>query len=97
MPFGTIKFKNINYKNNDLSIYVNDDKLYFGNNKIITSKNLNDYISNGLKIIDGKISSTNTNLFNIPYVLPTFKININNGLLNKSVLAYQNLISNFDN
>ena len=44
MPFGTINFKNINYKNNDLCIYVNNNKLYFGNNNIITSKNLNNYI-----------------------------------------------------
>ena len=97
MPYGTLNFKNSNNKNNDLSLYVNNNKLYFGREKVITSENLNNYISNGLKLIDGKITTSNTNLFNIPFTLPTYKINIIDNKLNKAVLAYQNLISSFEN
>ena len=97
MPYGILTFKNINTKNNDLTLYVNNNKLYFRNENIITSKNLNNYISNGLKLIDGKITTTSTNLFNIPCSLPAYKININNNEFNNCVLAYQNLLSKFDN
>ena len=97
MPYGTLSFKNINTKNNDLTLYVNNNKLYFRNENVITSNNLNNYISNGLKIIDGKISTTNSNLFNIPCSLPTYKINIKDNKFNKAILAYQNLISKFEN
>lgn len=99
MPIGTLTFKNINYKNNnDLVLYVNNNNLYFRNENIITSSNLNNYISNGLKLINGKITTTNsTNLFNIPCSLPAYKININNNEFNNAILAYQNLISEFYN
>jgi len=98
MPLATLIFKNINYKyNNELILYVNDNKLYFKNENIITSKNLSNYLSDGLKLIDGKITTINTtNLINIPCSLPAYKININNNKFNNAILAYQNLISKFD-
>jgi hypothetical protein len=96
MPIGYLNFKNINNINKDIVLYVNNNKLYFRDEKIITSKNLNNYISDGLKIINGKITSTGSNLLNIPFTLPIFKININNNNFNNAILAINNLNNNFD-
>jgi len=96
MPIGYLNFKNTTNVNKDIVLYVNKNKLYFRDEKIITSRNLNNYVSDGLKVINGKITSTGSNLFNIPFTLPIYKISINNNNFNNAILAINNLNSNFD-